>query len=647
MPRIELLPAATTLEVASGTTLVEAARAAGVEIELPCGGEGSCGRCLVRVSGGEVDAPGSGRLPPAARAAGYVPACVTRALSGTVTVEVPDRLSFHDRHAADDESRRLVRAELQPQDEEIAPLVDKLSLRVAPAQLEDGLSDLDRLARAIGEQASADEVVYTLSVMRAAAAAVREDDGQVTVSVVREPHGLRVTAIEAGDTTARHYGIAVDIGTTTVAVQLSDLNSGRILATASDYNAQIPCGVDVISRINYAAKPGRLEELQSRVLTTINQLLCEVAAGCSVSPAEIGEAVLSGNTVMTHLVLGLAPEQIRLEPYTPTVLEVPEVTAAGAGIGIGEDAPVRLSPCVGSYVGGDITAGLLCTDLATGSDEIAMLIDVGTNGEIVLGSADFLMACACSSGPAFDGGGIDCGMRVAAGAIDSVSVDRDSAQPTWSTIAGAPPLGICGSGMIDLLANLLRTGWIDRRGRLDRSRPSPVITIDGKRASYLVVPAAESATGAPIVIGEAEIESIIRAKAAVYSAAALMLQRLGLSFDDLATIYIAGSFGRAIDLNQAITVGMLPDVPISRFSYLGNASLLGSTMALVSPGHRRRQLELARRMTYVELSTDQEYMDQYTAALFLPHTNLGIFPSVGKRLAPGEQGAKNTLRSSS
>jgi uncharacterized 2Fe-2S/4Fe-4S cluster protein (DUF4445 family) len=630
MPRIELLPAAAVVEVVSGTLLLEAARAAGVEIELPCGGQGSCGRCLVRTSGGEVDAPRNRRLPEAVLAAGYVPACTTRLVSGSITIEVPERLSLHDRSSADAEARRLVDPALLPQAGEIAPLVEKLSLRVPPPQLEDGLSDLDRLVCALRDRGDQQDTLFTLSAMRGAAAALREDGGQVTVSVVREARGLHVIGIEAGDTTARHYGIAVDVGTTTVAVQLSDLRSGMILATAGGYNDQIPCGVDVISRINYAGRPGRLEELQARVLATVNRLLCEVAASCAVNPAEICAAVLSGNTVMTHLVLGLAPEQIRLEPYTPTVLAVPEVAAAEVGIGIGPGSPVLLSPCVGSYVGGDITAGLLCTDLATDSGKIGMLIDAGTNGEIVIGSSDFLIACACSAGPAFEGGGIDCGMRAAMGAVDRVGVDRETAQPRWSTIAGAPPLGICGSGLIDLLANLLRTGWIDRRGKLERSRPSDFITIAGKRAHYLVVTAAESANGIPISISETEIESIIRAKAAVYAAAALMLRRLGLSFEDVQTIFIAGSFGRALDLGQAITVGMLPDLPSSRFRYLGNASLLGSTMALVSPAHRRRQLELAERMTYLELSTDQAYMDQYTAALFLPHTDLGLFPSVAK-----------------
>jgi uncharacterized 2Fe-2S/4Fe-4S cluster protein (DUF4445 family) len=279
-------------------------------------------------------------------------------------------------------------------------------------------------------------------------------------------------------------------------------------------------------------------------------------------------------------------------------------------------------------VGGDITAGLLCTDMATDTHDISLFIDIGTNGEIVIGNTDFLMSCACSAGPAFEGGGIECGVRAAAGAIEKVEVDPETARPCCTTIDDEPPLGVCGSGMIDLLANLLRTGWVDRRGELDRTRTSEHIEVAGRRARYLLVPAGESATGKPIYISETEIENVIRAKAAIYSAAALMLERMGLGFEDLDKIYIAGSFGRFLDLEQAITIGMVPDISREKYRYLGNASLTGSYMVLVSQSHRQRQLEIARRMTNIELSTEPEYMDQYTAALFLPHTDLTRFPTI-------------------
>ncbi len=624
---VDFLPAHRTVEVPEGTGLVAAASQAEVEIELPCAGEGKCARCLVRITAGEADTDSLGRLPEAALAAGYVLACRTRVGQTPLTVEVPAPASSHDLQAADEEAFGLVDDALLPRVTEAEAPVVKLVIHTPPPQLEDGLSDFDRIARVIRRELGPDQVEPTLSVLRTAAGAVREQDGLVTVTCVRARDRLRVTAIAAGDCADRHHGIAVDVGTTTVAVQLIDLTSGLILATRSGYNDQISCGVDVISRINYAAKPGQLAELRRRVLATINRLICEAAVACRVNPAEISSAVVSGNTVMTHLLLGLEPEYIRLDPYTPTVLAPPPLTAAEVGIGIATDASIECSPCVGSYVGGDITAGLLCTGITADSQGINLFIDIGTNGEVVIGNADFLMGCACSAGPAFEGGGISCGKRAAAGAIDRVHVDPDTARPTCSVIGDTLPDGICGSGMIDLLANLLRTGWIDRRGAFDRSRPSPAIRIDGKRASYVIAAGEESATGEQLLISEAEIASIIRAKAAIYSATALMLERVGLGFADLSRIFIAGGFGRHLDLEQAVYIGMVPDISRDLYHYLGNASLMGSYMALLSREHRRRCHQLAGSMTYIELSTVPEYMDQYTAALFLPHTDLALFPS--------------------
>jgi len=616
-------PTRVTLEAAGGAELLEAAEKVGIDIETPCGGEGTCGRCFVRAVEGEVTSDSVGRLPAPALAAGYVLACRTRLAGPRVVVEVPEHLTPHPGQFAEDDAERLVPQELLPDAGALSPVVRKVRLRVPPPQLEDGLSDLDRLSRSAAAELESPIAACSLSALRTLAEALRAEEGLVTLTL----SGPRLVAVEAGDTTDRHFGVAVDLGTTSVAVQLVDLGSGTVLATRSDYNAQIPLGIDVISRINTAARPGRLEELRSRALQTINELVNQVAFGSGANPAEIHAATVSGNTVMTHLLLGLPPEQIRLEPYTPTVRELPQLTAGELGLGIGPDAPVHLSPCVGSYVGGDITAGLLCSQLPGSAEQVGLFIDIGTNGELVVGNTDFLMACACSAGPAFEGGGIRCGMRAAAGAIERVAVDPQTARPTCSTIGETQARGLCGSGLIDLLANLLRTGFIDRRGALDRSGRSPHIVVDGRSARFVVIPAEESASGEAITISETEIENVIRAKAAIYSATTLMLERVGLQPADLGHIEVAGSFGRFLDLDQAIAIGMLPDIARDRYRYLGNASLAGSYIALVSEAHRRRQLEIARHVTYIELSTDPRYMDQYTAALFLPHTDLSRFPS--------------------
>ena len=636
MPEITFQPSGRCVSVAAGTILLDAARQAGLETDSPCGGKGTCGKCIVRILAGEVDSDSLGLLSRGAVADGYVLACRTRVLDAPVQVEIPEQIGREGGKFSDSgEDAHLVRRELLPQRWQYDPLAVKWYIEVPDSQVEDGMADLDRVVRSIQKQWGKMDVRVTLPVLRHLATALRADCGRVTVTLVREGGRLHMVAVEPGDTTVRHYGIAVDVGTTTIAVQLVYLPLAEIVAVRSDYNDQVTCGLDVISRINYARRPAGLEELRSRVLNTVNRLILQVCQSHAVDPQEISNAIISGNTTMTHLLLGLNPEFIRLAPYTPTISEAPYLSAGDVGLQINPESWVGFSPCVGSYVGGDITAGVLCTDLAAETETVSLFIDIGTNGEIVVGNRDFLITCACSAGPAFEGGGIGCGMRAALGAIEWVEVDPATGAAAWRTIGNVKPKGICGSGMIGLLASLFETGWLDAAGKFDRRRPSPVIEVQGRRAAYLLVPAAESATGAPLLITEQDVENIIRAKAAIYSACALLVQQVGLTFADLAHVYIAGGFGRFLDLDKATVLGLIPDLPRDRFQYIGNSSLMGSYMVLLSQEYRQRQLELARRMTYLELNTDPAYMDQYTGALFLPHTDPDRFPTVQARLRKG------------
>ena len=629
MPVITFQPSGKSIVAAAGSSLMECARSADVPIDAPCGGKGTCGKCMVRVISGAVDSQSLGALSQELVADGYVLACKTKILGDDVTVETPQRTGWDGGKFVESlEEECLIRRELLPDKWEFDPLAVKWMIEVPPAGLEDGLSDFDRFTRALQHDWGQYDVICSINVLRGLADTLRMDNGRVTVSLVRDGNRIHVLRVEPSDSTVRNYGIAVDIGTTTVAVQLVSLEVGKIIATHSNYNDQISCGLDVISRINYARQPERREELRVRVLKTINGLIKKATGAHNVSPSEICNAVISGNTTMLHLLLGLNPEYIRLEPYTPTIMKSLHLTAAEVGVEINPDSWVCLSPCVGSYVGGDITAGLLCTDLATDSVDVNLFIDIGTNGEIVIGNNEFLMACACSAGPAFEGGGIDCGMRAALGAIERVEVDPATGVCQKWTVGDTKPVGICGSGMIALLADLFITGWIDSAGKLNRGKPSPVIEISGRNAFYIVATAEESGTGKALRIGESDIENIIRTKAAIYSACALMLKQVGMTFDDLTCIYIAGGFGRFLDLDKATVLGLIPDLPREKFKYIGNSSLMGSYMTLVSRDYYQRQIELANRMTYIELSTDPTYMDQYTAALFLPHTDAALFPTV-------------------
>ncbi len=629
MPKVTFKPLNKVVEVGVNLPLLDIAKLAKIEIDAPCGGKGTCGKCIVKILDGDVHSESLGTLSRTAIADGYVLACKTNIKYSDVTVEVPEQVGREGGKFTDaKEDSMLIRQDLFPKKWNFDPLSVKWCINVPQPELEDGYSDLDRLRLCIQKDWGKQEVVCDLSILRKLADTLRAENGVVTVSLIREDNKIHIIDLEVGDKTTEHYGIAIDIGTTTIAVQLVYLPLAEVVDTVTDYNDQVTCGLDVISRINYAKKPQQLEELRERVLKSINTLIEQLTKNNNIDSNKISNAVISANTTMVHLLLELNPEYIRLEPYTPTLLETPYLTAFEVGIDIHPQSWVYISPNVGSYVGGDITAGILCTDLATDTDDINLFIDIGTNGEIVLGNNDFLMACACSAGPAFEGGGIDCGMRAALGAIENVEIDKDTGKASYETIGGGKPKGICGSGMIAMLANLFLTGWIDSAGKFNRDKKSDAIRVNGRKAEYIIVHSANSDNGKDLTISELDIENIIRAKAAIYSACALMLEQIGIEFEDLSQIYIAGGFGRFLNLDHSKVLGLIPDLPNEKYKYIGNSSLMGSYMILVSQEFREKQIILSKKMTYMELSTAPSYMDQYTAALFLPHTDPTLFPTV-------------------
>jgi uncharacterized 2Fe-2S/4Fe-4S cluster protein (DUF4445 family) len=439
-------------------------------------------------------------------------------------------------------------------------------------------------------------------------------DGEVQVYYFTENNIAKI--INICNKPQKAYGIAVDIGTTTVALWLVDMEDRKVIAAHNAYNSQIECGLDVISRINYAKK--FLPELKTRILKTINELLITACKETGVEADHVLCVCAAGNTTMIHLLLGVIPEYIRLSPYTPAVFLPQCYTAGQLGISVCENAPVLFAPAVGSYVGGDITAGLLCTDLfAARKDSLAssqagessgglvLFIDIGTNGEIVLGNKDFIFACACSAGPAFEGGGIKHGVRACKGAIERVKINEDG-KPEIFTIGGASPTGICGSGVISAIAELFRKGIIDSAGKFPQ-----------KNGEYFLCEG--------ISICESDIDNFIRAKGAIFSACQIMLDNAGMTFNNVEKFYVAGGFGRFLDLEDARTIGLLPCLPNEKFSFLGNTSILGAYLSLVSEERRNKMLELAGKITYMDLSSEPKYMDRYTGALFLPHTDRNLF----------------------
>jgi uncharacterized 2Fe-2S/4Fe-4S cluster protein (DUF4445 family) len=610
MPLVRFQPAEIEVEVPSGTLIHEAAFRAGIlDLELPCGGEGSCGLCKVEVEG---------RGTPAL-------ACQAK-ITSDIVVHLPERSQQGARVLGD--SHTLVDPGLLPDTTHLTPLYRRRRIKVPPASIEEHYSDWTRLTRELNRGNGGLPVTCELAVLRQLAEKIREDDGSLTVDVEESALGLRIGEVQAGRTAAHALGLAVDIGTTTVAVQLVDLDDGTLLATETSYNQQVRRGADVISRIDYARNDERLEELRSLVLGTINALVAKIAAAMAIEPHDIRAAFLAGNTVMTHLLLGLPPRYIRESPYVPTVNVVPEFRARAVGLNIDPEAIAACAPSVGSYVGGDITSGLLCTDLPMNHDDVFLFMDIGTNGEIVIGNADWMVACACSAGPAFEGAGIKCGMRAAEGAIERVTICDNLAHLSYSVIGGGKPAGVCGSGLISLLGELFRQGVVDRSGRFFAAPGTGRVVQSESRSAFLLASGDATSNGNDLVITEADLENLIRTKAAIYAACALVLENVGLTWEAITRVYIAGGFGRYIRIADAIFIGMLPDLPLERFRYIGNSSLTGAYIALLSREHRRRLAEIAARITYVDLSSSPHYMDSYVQALFLPHTDMGQFPTV-------------------
>lgn len=626
MPVITFEPNTVCVDVPEGSSLLEAARNAGVNVEAPCGGMGICGKCLVRILSGGVDFANRGSLPQEMLDEGWVLLCKTSVRAQPVRVQVASGIAKEQGKFSETTADFLaIDQSLLPQKSELEPIVKALILTVSPPRMGDGLADTDRLVLAVKDALpDAGTVLLSLGVVRRLPEAVRQEDGYLRVWYRMEGGAVHLVDVASGSDSTPNYGLAVDIGTTTVAAQLVKVDTGEILAAKTDYNGQISCGLDIISRIGYAQTPARLEELRQKILDTINSLTGYLCSACSVDAGRIYSIALSANTTMVHLLLGVVPENIRLEPYTPAIYKVPLWRAAEVGISICPEAPVLISPSVGSYVGGDITAGILCTQLAADSEDLCLFIDIGTNGEIVLGNSEFLLGCACSAGPAFEGGGMKHGMRASAGAIERVKIDPETGVAKYWTIGDVPAAGICGSGVISVAAELFRTGYLDPAGKL-RLRESPSIHMEGRNAHYTIAPAQESADGTAITISETDLDNLIRAKGAIFSACSVLLQNIGMEFSDLSRVYIAGGFGRYLDIQNAQTIGLIPNLPKERYHFIGNSSILGSYMCLVSARHRALQQELAQKITYLDLSVEPTYMDQYMAALFLPHTDGSLF----------------------
>ena len=623
-----------TIECNAGDNLLELARRANVAIDAPCSGNGSCGKCRVRLLEGDLDTIRSRHISDEEYKEGWRLSCNSRVV-GDCTVLVPDIASAYQ--------SRMKTADLSSP-KEIAIFEDAqaalkasgivfdnnfmaLPLEMTPPSADDTMPDIERLTWAIRERLGDVAVDVPYAVMVKLASTLRANDFKVCVKGELRMDRFVCMEICAPDDD-KVVGCAIDIGTTTVTMVFVDLKTGKILAKGSSGNGQIRFGADVINRIIEQSRSGGKKKLQDAIVKeTLVPIMANLCKSSGVSAKSILRLSIGSNTTMNHLLLGVDADPVRMDPYIPSFFTWKGLLAGDLKLPANPLAPVIIAPNIGSYVGGDITAGTLASGIWD-KDEMSLFIDLGTNGEIVFGNRDFLMSCACSAGPAFEGGDISCGMRATDGAIEACTIDKDTMEPALEIVGdeGQKCVGICGSGIIDIIAELFRCRVINARGQFVREGARVRRDAHGM-GRYVLATAAESETGREVSINEVDIDNFIRAKGAIFSAIDTLLQSVDMTPDCIDHVYVAGGIGSGINMGNAVRIGMLPDVELEKFSYIGNSSLTGAYAMVMSDEAIAKTAEVTANMTYLELSTYPGYMDSFVAACFLPHTDARLFPN--------------------
>jgi len=620
-----------SISIAKGESVLSALKRNGIYLVASCGGKGTCGKCRVKIHEGKYKTSVSGKISPADREKGIILACQTFP-ENDISLEILEeaRLVVGDRIAL---SKSKDLAELfKSFDAVISPIVKRLNIKLPHPTIEDHISDLERLKRELDTQ-GIKAMRFSQAFVSSMAGDLRKHNWEIHLAYV-DPDikdlSICVDAPEAifvtSEKQASRYGIAVDIGTTTIVVYLIDLSEGKLIDAGSTYNSQIRYGDDVITRIVHATEGGGLEELREAVTGDINNIIDTIAEKHGINKEHIECSAISGNTTMSHIFWGLDPGHIREEPYIPTVNSFPLWKAGTARLHINKQAPVYTFPCVASYVGGDIVSGVLASRMHR-NNEVALFMDIGTNGEIAIGNNEWLMTAACSAGPCFEGSGIKHGMRATEGAIEAVKISPETFEPSVSIIGNTEATGICGSGMIDAISEMFLTGVIDQKGKFVREIKTSRIRKGDEGMEFVLHKGVKD-----IVLTEVDIENLIRAKAAIYAGISLLIKEVGFTLDDIERVYVAGGFGNYLNVDRAVTIGMLPDLPKEKFRFLGNTSITGAYLCLLSEKLRKEAEEIAQKMTYMELSVSRNFMDEYMSALFLPHTDMGQFPTVAKLL---------------
>ena len=639
MPKIKFIPHNKEIDVGEGEVLIRAAMEAGVHVNASCGGEGLCGKCRVIIESGNVEGGVTERLSSDDQEKGYRLACqsiITEDLKVRVPIESEIDAKVLNMQSTPRRTARIQEMNLDELKEQglFTPPVEKKYIELPPPTAQDNLADATRLVSYLKLNHDEHRLVVDLPVIRKLPDVLRQDSFRITATLARPVQSGRKTRIinlQPGDTTERNFAMAIDIGTTTIYGQLVDLVTGEVMAQYGDFNRQLSYGEDVISRIVYGEKPEGLEKLHEVVVETINRVINKCIKRTRIDADDISAITLAGNTTMTQLLLKVNPRYIRRSPYVPASTLYAPINAASLGLALGDHVTALVYPAVSSYVGGDIVAGVMGSGMYR-TDKLTLFMDIGTNAEIVVGNKDWLACAACSAGPAFEGGGIKFGMRAAKGAIEDFNIDPLTYEPMIISIGNVRPKGICGSGLITMVATMFETGVIDSQGKFNRNLDTPRIRETDGVVEYVLAWEDETQIDRDVALTEIDIENFIRAKGAMYSGYMTLLAEVGMGIQDIEHIILAGGFGSYVDLEKAMTIGLLPEIDPDRVTFVGNGSLMGAKMSSLTNRIRQDVVEVTRKMTNFELSETTSYMDNYVAALFLPHTDLNLFPKLKARL---------------
>ena len=627
------------IQVDDGENILRSAMEAGVHINASCGGEGVCGKCRVVVEQGSVEGGVTEKLSQEDVEKGYRIACKTL-VKGDLVVRIPTEstvdASSLNKHSSARRTAHIKYIDFNELKEKglFVPPVEKKYVELPHPDKEDNLPDVTRLIDFMNQELEEHQLQITLPAIRKMPDILRESDFKITVTLerpVREKGKTRIINVQPGDTSGRNYAVAMDIGTTTVYGQLVDLATGEVLSQYGFFNGQISYGEDVISRIIYSEKPGGLEKLNEVVINTINNVIIKITEKAGIDPEDVSAITFAGNTTMTQFMLRITSRYIRRAPYVPASTLYPPIRAADLGIKIHNNVTALVYPQISSYVGGDIVAGVMGSGMYL-SEKLTLYIDIGTNAEIVVGNKDWMLCAACSAGPAFEGGGIKFGIRASKGAIEDFSIDNESCEPMVVTIGNVRPKGICGSGLITMIAEMLEAGIINNNGKFNQQIDTPRIRKVDDVYEYVIAWKDETQIDRDVVLTEIDIDNLVRAKGAIYSGFNTLLEKVGLVIGDIEHVILAGGFGSYIDLEKAMTIGLLPEVDHKLVTYVGNGSLMGAKMSSLTNRIRRDVVDVIKKMTNVELSEEPSFMDNYVAALFLPHTDVGLFPKLKKRM---------------